>query len=253
MSTTTATQSDPRRSAIDRALAMRLAATEYDRCVDLLRTLSPSDWDQPTECPGWDVRAMSGHVLGMTEMAASLRVSRRQMRAAARRGGELIDALTAVQVEENRGLSREQLVERFAAMAGKAAKARRRTPGLIRRRTMPGMQPVGDGSMEPWTFGYLLDTILTRDPWMHRVDISRATGRALHLTADHDGVLVDDVVREWASRHDHSYSLQLTGPAGGTWAAGTNGPEFELDAVEFCRVVSGRARGEGLLAVRVPF
>lgn len=36
---------------------------------------------------------------------------------------------------------------------------------------------------------------------MHRIDISRATGRPLTLTADHDGVLVADVVHEWAGRH----------------------------------------------------
>ena len=38
--------------------------------------------------------------------------------------------------------------------------------------------------------------ILTRDTWMHRVDISRATGRDLVLTAEHDGRIVADVVDE---------------------------------------------------------
>ena len=27
---------------------------------------------------------------------------------------------------------------------------------------------------EKWQFGYLVDTIFTRDTWMHRLDISRA-------------------------------------------------------------------------------
>jgi len=61
---------------------------------------------------------------------------------------------------------------------------------------MPDLQPVGDGPLEPWTYEYLLDVIPTRDPWMHRVDISLATDRPRHLTHDHDGVLVDDVVTE---------------------------------------------------------
>lgn len=30
-------------------------------------------------------------------------------------------------------------------------------------------------------------------------------------------------------------------------------PDLELDGVEFCLLVSGRGRGDGLLAVRVPF
>ncbi len=63
--------------------------------------------------------------------------------------------------------------------------------------------------------GYLLDVILTRDPWMHRVDIARATGRDLVLTPEHDGRIVADVVAEWARRHGQPFTLTLTGPAGG--------------------------------------
>jgi hypothetical protein len=91
--------------------------------------------------------------------------------------------------------------------------------------------------------------IMTRDPWMHRVDISHATGAPLVLTADHDGVLVDDVVQEWAARHGRPFTLRLTGPAGGTWGEG--GPELEFDAVEFCRALSGR--GTAPLDTEVPF
>lgn len=143
-------------------------------------------------------------------------------------GGDFLDALTAVQVEDRRSLSTDELVARFAAVAPKAARARRRTPGLMRRRAMPEAQPIGDGSTEMWTFGYLIDVILTRDPWLHRADIARATGRDLRLTADHDGVLVADVVAEWAGRHGQPYTLHLTGTAGGHWSAGTDGREMDL-------------------------
>ncbi len=34
---------------------------------------------------------------------------------------------------------------------------------------------------------------------------------------------------------------------------GTGGPQIECDAVEFCRITSRRARGEGLLDTEVPF
>ena len=117
---------------------------------------------------------------------------------------------------------------------------------------LPEEQVVGDRS-EFWTFGYLMDVVLTRDTWMHRVDISRATGRPVELTADHDGVLVADVVAEWADRHGRPFELTLTGPAGGSWSAGTGGERLELDAVEFCRILSGRGTGPGLLAEQVPF
>jgi hypothetical protein len=163
-----------------------------------------------------------------------------------------IDALTALQVEERAGMTPAQITARFAARAPRAARARRRTPGFIRRRAMPVLQQVG-GREEAWTIGYLIDVILTRDPWMHRADIARATGTDLVLTAEHDGVLVADVAAEWAARHGQPYTLHLTGPAGGTWRRGDGRPLIETDAVEFCRVVSGRGHADGLLAVQVPF
>jgi hypothetical protein len=109
------------------------------------------------------------------------------------------------------------------------------------------------GSLEDWSLGYLIDIILTRDPWMHRMDLAAATGRAPHLTDDHDGVIVADVVAEWAGRHDAAYELRLTGPAGGSWHRGSGGDRLELDAVDFCRILSGRGAGDGLLTVAVPF
>jgi uncharacterized protein (TIGR03083 family) len=250
---TTTTLRGYRAPAIDHTTAMRLAATEYDRCTRTFRGLSGEDWTRSTDCPGWDVRAMGAHMLGMLEMAASLREMRRQQKAARKRGGDFLGALTAVQVEERAELTTDELVQRFARKAPKAVTARRLTPALIRRRIMPDEQPIGDGATEPWTFGYLLDVILTRDPWMHRVDICRATGHQLQVTRDHDGVLVADVVAEWAHRHGQAYTLHLTGPAGGHWAAGSGGAEVELDAIEFCRLLSGRGVHEGLLGTRVPF
>jgi uncharacterized protein (TIGR03083 family) len=231
---------------------MRLAATEYGRVADLLQSLTPEDWTKPTDCPAWDVRALAAHMLGMAEMAASIREQRRQVKAAERRGGVFIDELTALQVEERADLSPVAIATRFRTVGPKAARGRRRAPGFIRRRGVPQLNMVG-GKLEAWTVGYLLDVILTRDPWMHRIDLVRATGADHVLTAEHDGVLVDDVVREWSSRHGQAFDLVLTGPAGGTWSAGQGGPHLELDAMEFCRIVSRRAPGYGLLDTEVPF
>jgi uncharacterized protein (TIGR03083 family) len=241
-----------RGAALPRDTSMRLAATEYRRFADLLQSLRPEDWTQPTECPGWDVRAMTAHALGMVEMAASLREGKRQLKLARGRGGVFIDALTALQVEERADMTPAQITDRYVARGPKAARARRRTPWFVRRRVMPEPQQVG-GHDEIWTLGYLIDIILTRDPWMHRIDIVRATGAAHVLTADHDGVLVADIVAEWAARHGKPYRLRLTGPAGGSWQNGHGGPLIETDAIEFCRILSGRGHADGLLATQVPF
>jgi uncharacterized protein (TIGR03083 family) len=230
---------------------MALAATEYGRFLDQLRALSPADWTRPTDCGAWDVRAMAGHALGMAEMVASVGQMVRQNAGALRAGGG-IDALTGLQVRQRARLTAAEVVDRFAAVTTRAVRGRRRTATVIGGITIPEAQAVGD-SREKWTFGFLLDVVLTRDTWMHRIDIARAVGRDVELTAGHDGVLVADVVAEWGQRHGRPYRLRLAGPAGGSWAAGSGGPEYELDAVEFCRALSGRATGTGLLAEPVPF
>jgi len=242
----------PRTSTLDRARLMKLAETEYHRFSVVLQDMRTEDWIRPTDCPGWDVRAIAGHALGMAEMSASVRDGRRQQKAAAKRGGEFIDDLTALQVEEHAKLSTRMLTDRYVATATRAARARRRTPWFIRRRSLPIAQNVG-GKRESWTIGYLVDTVLTRDPWMHRIDIGRATGRPPTLSADHDGVLVADVVTEWAGRHGRTCQVELTGPAGGSWTFGAGGPRIEMDAIEFCRTASGRETGTDLMATEVPF
>jgi uncharacterized protein (TIGR03083 family) len=246
----------PVKSNLDRKVAMQLAATEYGRLVDLLRALRPEDWTKRTACELWDVREMAAHLLGMAEMAASLREQGRQTKAAKsiveQHGGLFIDALTGLQVDERAGWTPQQLIDRFAARAPKAVKGRKRAPGFIRHRTLPEQQDVG-GHRESWTIGFMLDVILTRDPWLHRIDITRATGAELVHTADHDGVIVADVVAEWAARHGRPYTLTLTGPAGGSWTRGSGGPAIETSVEEFCLAISGRAPGTDLLTTQVPF
>ena len=246
----------PRRPALDRPVAMRLARAEYVRLIEQLRELDDAEWHAPTVCAEWDVHALACHLLGMMEMSASPLEAARQTRAATSAGGLFIDQLTALQVRKHQQRSPADVLERMAKVAPKAARGRRMTPALLRRRPMPVEQPIDEKDpsvTEAWTMGFLLDIVLTRDPWMHRSDIAEATGRPMLLTAEHDGVLVSDVAAEWAQRHGQPCALTLTGPAGGSWTWGGGGPSIELDAVEFCRVLSGRGKGEGLLETRVPF
>lgn len=229
---------------------MAAAAEEYRRLDTLLRSLSAEDWSRQTDCPEWDVRAMVAHLVGAAASNASVRELVRQARAARRvdRDGDFVDKVNEVQVRERADRTPEQLVADLADVAPRAVRGRRRVPRPLRAVPVPFGPPLGTRPL-----GYLLGCIYTRDAWMHRVDISRVTGRDLELTADHDGRIVADVVAEWADRHGAAYRLRVTGPAGGTWERGTGGEELELDAVEMLRVVSGRAPGSGLLATKVPF
>ena len=247
---------DLRRPALDRPLAMGLARHEYALFSDAVETLPPDAWSRQTACPAWDVRAMTSHVVGMAAMAAGVLESARQQRLAGREaeatGVAFIDALTALQVRERADHGPERLCAEMRRLGPRAARGRRMAPGLLRRRDMGVPQDV-DGVSENWSLGYLLDVILTRDTWMHRSDLAEATGAPMALTAEHDGVLVADVVEEWADRHGRPFELHLEGPAGGDWSRGVGGEVHALDAVAFCRLVSGRGRGEGLLATQVPF
>ena len=155
-----------------------------------------------------------------------------------------VDALTALQVEERQHLGPEELRAELRRVGPRGARGRRRIPGFLRRRRLPGTEVV-NGVPETWSLGCLTDVILTRDPWMHRLDLARATGRAAVLTADHDGVIVADVVAEWARRHGEPFRLELTGSAGGSWSSGTTDEEIVMDAADFCRVVSGRPTPDG--------
>jgi uncharacterized protein (TIGR03083 family) len=249
----------PRAPALPRDVAMQLAADEYDGFVAQMRDLSPDDWSTPTVCPAWDVHAMTCHVVGMAELSASVPEQVRQMRAARKKSGLFIDALTSLQVEKHVSRSPADVVARLAEVAPRAAVGRRRTPALVRRITLAD-QPIDEtGTLtEKWRLGYLVDVILTRDTWMHRSDIAAATGRPMTLTAEHDGVLAADIVAEWAARHGQPCTITLSGPAGGAWTFHGGGGEgepavLELDAEEFCRILAGRGAGSGLLTTRVPF
>jgi uncharacterized protein (TIGR03083 family) len=235
---------------IGRPEATRLARTEYERFLGMLRGLDRDVWERPTDCTRWTVKDVAAHIVGETEAFASLRELLHQWRLAPRvrreiGAHELIDGVNEVQVRERRALSPAQLIERMADRTEAAARLRERLPRPVR--AVPVTFPVvGRRSV-----GYLVDLVITRDVWMHRVDISRAAGADLVLTLEHDGRLVADMVSDWASTHVDPFVLELTGPAAGVFVRGDAAPT-RVDAVEFLRIVSGRGSGDGVLANPLP-
>ena len=237
--------------------AMRLQAHELECTLTVLRSLDDASWKAQTDCPDWDVRAMYAHVLGACEAGASIRENLHQLRRARsyrkQHGGPLEAALSNLQVSERADLAPAQIIERLAAIAPKTVRGRTRTPALVRNHAKMAIDaPV----VETWTLGYLIDTIYLRDMWMHRVDVAHAIDRPVDLRPDHDGRIVADVVAEWTRRHGKPFVLDLTGPAGGTYAHDEERPEAEhilIDAVEFCCTLAGREPATGLLATVVPF
>jgi uncharacterized protein (TIGR03083 family) len=233
--------------------AMRITRAEFDRMLGAARDLRPEDWTCPTVNTGWDVRAVMLHLLGAAEANASFRENAHQMRAGKRLFKEIgghhwVDGVNEIQIRERAELTSDEILDRYQAAAPRAVRARSRIPKLVR--SLPVVkfpEPLGRK-----TLGYLLDMVYTRDVWMHRVDIARATGHPVELTSVHDGRIVADIVREWANLHGHAFELELEGPAGGTYTSGTGGERLKIDAVEFVCILSGRGSGTGLLAYELP-
>ena len=229
---------------------MTAADEAYRRLGALLAHLADEEWRLPTDCTRWSVHDVVAHVAGEAESTARLPELLRQawLGRRLRDGGPLVDGMNAVQVRDRAAATPDDLRRELAAAGTRGVRARRRLPVALRAVPVPFGPPLGTRPL-----GYLTDRIYTRDVWMHRVDIARATGRPLLVTAAHDGWIVADVVAEWAAGHGRPFRLTLTGPGGGTWSEGTGGEQFGLDAVEFCRILSGRAAGTGLLEHAVPF
>ena len=239
---------------LDHDEAMTIAQVEYDRLLNAVGRLQPADWAQPTDCTKWDVKALLSHLLGMVETFADQSEQARQMTAAGSRAQEtgvtFIDSLTAIQVEEHSTLTTEQLSAALRSTAPRALQRRRAASAEERASTYYAAPPYD----EEWTRGYLMDVIHTRDVWMHRIDIARAAGSEPVLTPEHDGRIVAHAVAEWARRHGQPFNLTLRGSAGGNFIGESDqGEGYDLDAVEFCRILSGRSHGEGLLGQEVPF
>jgi uncharacterized protein (TIGR03083 family) len=239
--------------------ADHLAMATYDRLIAVLDQLQHDDWARPTECIGWSVHDMVAHIVGAARAHASRREFLRQglhgQRHKDRFDGNDLDAMNAHQVERNVHLSPQELVAQLRLLAPRAVRARRRLPAPLRRIPLP-MAPGGSftpGMPTSIRLGRLFDVILTRDVWLHRIDILRAVDREPDVDIDVDRRIVADVAAEWAGRHGQPVRLELTGRAGGSFVQGVSGPTLRLDAVEFCRVLSGRADGDGLLQTKVLF
>lgn len=233
--------------------ATAITAVENRKFGEQLRSLGADDWSLPTDCERWDVRAMAAHVVG----AAAGQISQREFVRQVRAGRPVVkeigaqywwDGMNEVQVREREQLSTEQLIAEWDTNSEKARIARHKLPGPIGRLPLLNLPaPVGRQRLT-----YLFDMGFTRDVWAHRMDIAAATARPMDLDAEHDGRIVADVVAEWASYFDEPFTLELTGPAGGTFTSGTGGASIRIDTLDFMTILAERAEGTGVLRHTLP-
>ncbi|HEY3529444.1 MAG TPA: maleylpyruvate isomerase family mycothiol-dependent enzyme [Nocardioides sp.] len=239
--------------------AEHVAEAAYRQLDDLLRTLDDRDWTAPTACPGWSVSDMVGHLIGAARGNATLREYTRQQLWGLRHrhefGGNPLDAVNALHVREHAHLPASRRADVLRALVPDAIRGRLRLSAWVGRVSIPISSGGSAAAGMPRTvnLGRLLDVVYTRDVWMHTMDIAEAVGRDLPFTSAVNGRLVQDVVVDWVQRHGRPVELVLTGPAGGRYRWGSDGTVIDLDAMVFCRTLSGRVQGDGLLNVKILF
>lgn len=247
------------------AEASSIATAAYEALLTDLEALNPDDWDATTICAPWTVADMVRHLVGAAKSNASMRETVRQQLYGARHkskfGGNALDATNDLQVSDHRNLNPAELIDALRDIYPRAVRGRMRTPSLMRRVSVSiaAGGSTADGMPAKLNMGDLMRVVYTRDIWLHRIDIARAVGREPSIEPRVDGRIISDVVKEWSGRHGRPFDLTLTGPAGGHYVRGGGGPGIELDAIEFARILSGRApvdsslAGTELLSYRVVF
>lgn len=221
--------------------AYELLKVQLDRFLTMLNTLDPSDWSKPTACTLWTVRDIVAHQAGGYASGTSYREMFRQYLTLPRRGQLPEDAVNDLQLRERAGRSPEALIEE--------------------------LRTVGPAAIQNWAYGfrfakwftiphavagklslcYLMWVIHSRDTWMHRLDICRATSRPFSQTPEQDGrivaLLMLDVARALQRKlPGNPIRVSLSGTAGGTWDIGPGEPTatIQMDALDFAIFASGR-------------
>ncbi len=221
--------------------AHRLLTTALSRFLALLESLHADDWSKPTACTAWNVHDMVAHQAGGYASGTTYKEMIRQYTSKPQPGQLPEDAINALQVGERANKTPAELVAELKQVGEIAAHNWAYGFNAIKWIATP--HPVG-GFM---SIRHLMWIIHSRDTWMHRLDICRATDRPFEQTREHDGRIVELVVLDTAKKltkklNGQAITLSLTGIAGGTWQIGKGNPvaEMEMDALDFNIFVSGR-------------
>ena len=202
-----------------RATAPALAQQEYAALLAALRTLPEGAWSAPTDCTGWTVWDIVAHIAGAAEESArfpSWRVTTGTPCFASGAGRSWTPSTT--------GRSRIALDGLRTSSSTSSTACRRERPEVASgcRRSCGGFLCPGRRAGCPATrWGTLNDVVYTRDIWMHRVDIARATGTTMSASAAEPDV-VAQIVRDLSRASTGApFELTVTGRVAGTWQVGS--------------------------------
>lgn len=221
--------------------AHRLLTTALSRFLTLIESLNAHDWSKPTACTAWNIHDMVAHQAGGYASGTSYKEMIRQYTSKPKPGQLPEDAINDLQVGERKNKTPAELIAELKQVGEIAA----RNWAYGFRAIKPIATPHPIGGFMP--IRHLMWVIHSRDTWMHRLDICRATNRPFEQTSEHDGRIVELVVLDTAKKlrkrlNGKAITLTLTGIAGGEWQIGDGEPvsSLEMDALDFNIFVSGR-------------
>jgi uncharacterized protein (TIGR03083 family) len=240
-------QDAARIAPITRAEVDTLAREEHAGLLMLIESFDAADWSKPTPCTAWTVREMVAHQAGAYAAFTSFAEFRRQYFVPPPKGRLPEDLINEIQIADRKNKTNAELVAEIREKGPRTITNRQRIPFPLRALSFP--RPGGT----KLNLGYLLDVIFTRDTWMHRLDLARTMNREMELTREHDGRIVELVMRDvntlLAPKLDAaSIGMELTGVAGGVWRVGashtapgmTARATIQMDALDFNIYASGR-------------
>jgi uncharacterized protein (TIGR03083 family) len=231
---------------------MSMAKLELERFLAVVTSLSDDDWEKPTACTLWSVRQVVAHVTGACASSARWSEFKRQgnskvQRPYRARGLSFLDSMNQIQVDDRASAIPAALIDELQRVGPRAIATRARLPWLLRvlRVPLPAL-----GGLVP--IGYLTDLIYTRDMWMHRLDLCRATGHEMVMTSGHDGRIVALVMRDLEKKlasklRTTSIVYHLSGSIGAVWQLGAKVPPaatIQIDVLDFNLLASGRLTTE---------
>lgn len=221
--------------------AFTLLRTALERFIALVETLGPDDWGRPTACTAWTVRDMVAHQAGGYASGTRYAEMFRQYSALPRKGQLPEDAINELQLRQRAGRSPAELIAELRQVGPVAIQNWAYHFRPLKPIAVP--HPIG-GLL---SVRHLMWVIHSRDTWMHRLDICRATGREFVQTPDHDGRIVALIMRDVAAclrgrLEGRAVVFDLSGVAGGVWQVGSGAAAatVHMDALEFSILASGR-------------
>lgn len=138
--------------------------------TELLEGLAPEEWSQPTDLPGWDVRAVAAHIAHLEAILAGAPEETVEVGEP-----EHVTSLMGLYTEQGVVARRDRTPDELINEIRSAATA---------RHTALLTDPPTDGAAKPATImggiGWNWNTLLRNRPldiWMHEQDVRRAVGR----------------------------------------------------------------------------